>query len=197
MKQVLRFFGVFCGAILLSACGNSETPVIGATPAADPAQVVQTVKSTDPTASDIVCPKIEQRTGTETLRSFEVGTPGTPADLKWQANLTSMARECSILGVEVGIKTALSGRVILGPKGKAGNFTVPVRVAVVRKGSEALWSRVANVDVTVPAGSASGLFTLVIDDILFPREATDTLADVQVFVGFDPEVPKSSKKAKS
>jgi hypothetical protein len=156
----------------------------------------QKIISSDPQVSDIVCPKAEIRAGAETLRNFETGGTGTDADLAWQASITSAARECSILGAEVGIKAGVSGRVLLGPKGKTGTFSLPVRIAVARNGTDPLWSKVTNVEVTIPSGGASAVFTTVVEDILFPREANDNLANVQLFVGFDPQGAKPDRGGK-
>src|SRR5207237_681170 len=120
MKQY--FYGlsfVFC-LLALAACGNGDVPVVSAPQADTVTEGAQTVKSSDPSVSDIICPKAEIRAGTETLRTFEVGSNGGDANLAWQATITNTARECSILGAEVGIKAGISGRALLGPKGKPG-----------------------------------------------------------------------------
>jgi hypothetical protein len=196
MRQFLYVLSFVLCTLALAACGSGDVPVVSAPPADASSTEAQKVTSTDPQVSDIVCPKIEMRTGTETLRNFEVGSPNNETNLAWQATITSTARECSILGAEVGIKAGVSGRVLLGPKGKPGTFSVPVRIAVVRNGTEPLWSRVSNVNVTIPAGEASAVFTAVVEDILFPREANDTLANVQIYAGFDPEGAKAAKPPK-
>lgn len=212
MKQLLSALLVI---VSLAACVPSETPVVavpsasesGATtaaaaqtaPAALPpvpalqVQAAQKVASSDPQVSDIVCPQMELRGGTETLRSFETGSAGTAPDLKYQANITAMTRECSILGLEVGIKTVVTGRVILGPKGKPGTFKLPVRIAIVKGAKEPLWSKLIPTQVKIAAGQASASFTVNVEDILFPREPTDNLGDVKIFVGFDPEKSNTKK----
>ena len=199
MRQFFHCLVFVFYAVALAACGSGDVPVISA-PQPDPnvavADGAASVKSVDPQVSDIICPKVEMRTGTETLRTFEVGSSNNVSDLAWQATILSTARECSILGAEVGIKAGVSGRVLLGPKGKAGTFSVPVRLAVVRNGTEPLWSHVSNVDVTVPQGEGSAVFTAVVEDILFPREPNDNLSNVQVYAGFDPQGAKSEKPAK-
>jgi hypothetical protein len=200
MRQFLVISGFVICALALAACGSEEIPIFSA-PKPDAASAVsngaQKVTSSDPQVSDIICPKIELRSGTETLRNFEVGTSNNDADLTWQATITNTARECSILGAEVGIKAGVSGRVLLGPKGKPGTFSVPVRLAVIRNGTDAaLWSRVSNVNVTVPNGEGSAVFTAVVEDILFPREANDNLANVQIYAGFDPHGAVADKPPK-
>lgn len=200
MRQYFVALGVLFYAGLLAACGSGDVPVVSA-PQPDPnvavADGAATVKSIDPQVSDIVCPKIGLQTGTETLRNFELGSQNAESDLAWQATILSAARECSILGAEVGIKAGVSGRVVLGPKGKAGTYKVPVRLAVNRAGTaEAMWARTTNVDVTVPQGEASAVFTAVVEDILFPREPNDNLSNVQIYAGFDPEGGRADKTAK-
>jgi hypothetical protein len=194
MRQFFCVLSFVFYAFALAACGSGDVPVVSA-PQPDAASMeAQKVASSDPQVSDIVCPKIEMRTGTETLRTFDVGSQNNASDLAWQATILSTARECSILGAEVGIKAGVSGRVLLGPKGKSGTFSVPVRIAVVRNGTEPLWSRVSSVDVTMPSGEASAVFTAVVEDILFPREPNDNLSNVQIYTGFDPEGAKAAAK---
>ncbi len=200
----MRQFLICFYALTLAACGSGDTPVISAPDTSETApaienvtQSAQTVKSTDPNVSDIICPKVELRAGTETLRNFEVGGPGKDDDLTWQATITNTARECFILGEEVGLKVGVSGRVLLGPKGKPGTYSVPVRIAVVRGDSPPLWSRVNNVSATIPAGEAAAIFTSMQEDILFPRDPKDNLANVRVYVGFDPQGARAAEKAKA
>jgi hypothetical protein len=203
MRQFFYVLSFFFSFLVLAGC-SGDTPVISA-PQSDVAppmtttqsQEAQKIVSADPQVSDIICPKIELLSGAETLRNFEVGASGNDANMTWQASISSMARECSILGAEVGIKAGVSGRVLLGPKGKAGTYQVPVRIAVVRNQAEPLWSRVSLVNATVPPNEASGIFTLVVEDILFPREPSDNLSNLHIYVGFDPEGAKGRASEKA
>ena len=197
---MIRFYIPALMFVLCAAgCAPGETPVVSGAPASDvPAtaapvaagvpvsQPAAVVASSDPTVAAINCPQIQVRAGTEVLRSYDK-TGSTDADLKYQANITNLARECSILGIEVGIKATVAGRLILGPKGKPGTYKLPVRIAVVRgAAAKPLWSKVLTVDAKIAAGEASANFTVVAEDILFPREANDALSDLQIYAGFDP-----------
>ena len=55
-------------------------------------------------------------------------------DLRFQATITKMARECSVNGGVITARIGIQGRVIAGPAGAPSSVQVPIRVAVVQGG---------------------------------------------------------------
>lgn len=152
------------------------------------------------------CPDVEIREGTETLRTFRVGAGSAPEALVWQATFGKLARECRTLGVEDNYsgfyKVGASGRILLGPAGVPGTYQVPVRVALVRGGTDVLDSRLTQVSIIVAPGDAQASFTVVVDNFKVKRDKTDNLSDLQIYVGFDPapvapEKPARKSRARS
>ena len=183
----------FC-ALALSACGGgggagSTDPGAGSTsntianilafgrPTAPPAPA-----AADPNAIRLICPDIEVPDGLAALR---VGGQDS-ASVRYQYSLGDTARECSVANGKIGIRVGVEGRVLLGPAGTAGSFSVPVRVAIQRASdqkSEA--SKVYKAAVTVPAGDTLGTFSLVTDTIYVPYKHEDATDDYSIVVGFD------------
>ncbi len=78
-----------------------------------------------------------------------------PTNIRYQANIVQIARECALLGDTMTIKVGVEGRVLVGPKGGAGNVTVPLRIALVQEGPQPrpVISKFYAVNVNVPQGA--------------------------------------------
>src|SRR5207249_234436 len=83
---------------------------------------------------DLTCPPVTVRAGAST---YAVGAPGKQPvgnDLRFQATISKMARECSVNGGVITARIGIQGRVIAGPAGAPSSVQVPIRVAVVQGG---------------------------------------------------------------
>jgi hypothetical protein len=128
------------------------------------------------------CPELRILEGAELLRRYERGHEGDPASLVWQGSFGDTAREC--LYDQAGnliLKVGVSGRVIAGPKGGAGEITVPFKIAVVKFKESVLSSEGYAQAVTLPA-TGSTTFTEV-KEITVPSPGSDR--DYIIYVGFD------------
>ncbi len=146
---------------------------------------------------DITCPSVTVRAGAST---FKVGAPGKEAvgnDLRYQATITKIARECSINGGEITAKIGIQGRVIAGPAGAPPSVQVPLRVAVVQGGiGEKVIATKAFQTTVAMTEDASVPFVLVAEDLVYPAPK-GAVADSYIFyVGFDPQALKPEPKAK-
>jgi hypothetical protein len=125
--------------------------------------------------------------------------PGA-TNVRYQANIVQIARECALLGDTMTIKVGVEGRVLVGPKGGPGNVTVPLRIALVQEGPQPrpIISKFYAVNVNVPQGATQQSFTQVDDDLTFPLPADKNLERYIIYVGFDPQgaVPPAKTKAK-
>lgn len=137
--------------------------------------------------ADIECPSVDVRVGAGT---FAVGTPGREAagnDLRYQAVIGQMARECRVAAGTMAMRVGVQGRVILGPAGSAGRFDVPLRLAVVKEGPEpkTVFTRFVRVAVAVEPGQPNNAFTQVFEDVSFPLPLDGDLEAYIVYIGFD------------
>jgi len=172
-----RFKGLFGG-------GSADKPATG-----EPAEATGD--------ADLTCPPVTVRAGAST---FKVGAPGKEAagnDLRYQATITKIARECAINGGEITARIGVQGRVIAGPAGAPPSVQVPVRVAVVQAGiGEKVIATKAYQTSVAMTEDASVPFALVIEDLVYPAPVGAAGDSYVFYVGFDPQALKPEPKAK-
>jgi hypothetical protein len=204
---VRRFFAIFpvmVAALAVGGCNTSGSLFGGGQttqPAVAPQQ--QGVGSTAHTAlfgapqvesrpADFShCPRIEIRDGSNVWRQGGEG----PLELRYQATIMELARECRVDGQMMTVRVGVEGRVLTGPKGEGGRLTLPIRIAVTQGLSNPVWTRLYQVPIDVPAGSPSVSFTQVEEQVQFqlPPEAGD-LARYIIFVGFDNQAAQPERQ---
>ena len=146
--------------------------------------------------SDLTCPPVTVRAGAST---FKVGAPGKEAvgnDLRFQATISKMARECSVNGGVITARIGIQGRVIAGPAGAPSSVQVPIRVAVVQGGvsEKTIATKAYQTTVTMTEGGSEP-FTLVAVDLTYPAPA-GAVGDTYIFyIGFDPQALKPERPA--
>jgi hypothetical protein len=137
---------------------------------------------------DVDCPQVTVRAGAST---YAVGANGKQAagnDVRFQATITRMARECFRSGGDITARIGIQGRVIAGPAGAPNTVDVPLRVAVVQGGvgEKVIASKAYRTTVGMNEGG-SVPFTFVAEDLIYPVPSP-AVADTYVFyVGFDPQ----------
>jgi hypothetical protein len=125
--------------------------------------------------SDIDCPSMMVRSGASTWQ-----LPGGSA----------------VLGDSMTIKVGVEGRVLVGPKGSAGNLAVPLRIALVQEGPQpkSVWTKFYSVPLNIPQGQTQVTFTHVEDDLTFAIPPSKDLSSYVIYVGYDPQGAASSAK---
>ncbi|MGL6062449.1 MAG: hypothetical protein ACRC1G_17360 [Bradyrhizobium sp.] len=146
---------------------------------------------------DLTCPPVTVRAGASTFKIGLAGKEAAGNDLRYQATITKIARECSINAGEITAKIGIQGRVIAGPAGAPPSVQVPIRVAVVQAGiGEKVIATKAYQTTVAMTEDASVPFVLVAEDLIYPAPQ-GAVADSYVFyVGFDPQSLKPEPKAK-
>ena len=170
-----RFKGLFGG--------KSEEPAPN--PAAAPQE-----------AGDLTCPPVTVRAGASTYAVAAPGKQPVGNDLRFQATISKMARECSINGGVITARIGIQGRVIAGPAGAPSSVQVPIRVAVVQGGvsEKTIATKAYQTTVTLPE-SGSEPFTLVAEDLSYPAPP-GAIGDSYIFyIGFDPQSLKPERPA--
>lgn len=172
------------GARLLAAMlGMKRTEAAGDGPAS-------------PGAEDrhIYCPEVVILEGTEASRAY-AGILPSNANLRYQYSLTETARECKRDGDELTLKIGVAGKVLLGPVGSPGSFTVPVRMAILRKiDNEPEVSKLYHTTVTVGQSETETDFTIISELLHVPFVQDHAEADYAIRVGID-EGPGRDKNA--
>ena len=197
-------------SIGLSACGGGISGFGGSSTTADPAAQPQGAGTTfrnmllfnsatlppaqQPQNNDreYKCPELDVLENGAAYR----GNAGTGASAaNYQASLTNRARECSFRGNQVAVRVGVEGRLLLGPNGKPGTYSVPVRIVVKRR-QEIVTQRFARVNVTVPANDTQAEFSYIEDNLALPITETDPGDEYDIFVGFDASGAKPQKQAR-
>lgn len=166
----------------------------------EPAQPKPAPAPGQPAADDdIDCPQVTVRAGASTYGVGATGKPAVGNDVRFQASITKMARECVRNGGEITARIGIQGRVIAGPAGAPNTVEVPLRVAVVQGGvgEKVIASKAYRTTVEMSEGG-SVPFTFVAEDLSYPVPSA-AVADSYIFyVGFDPQAlspePKARKK---
>jgi len=139
----------------------------------------------------IFCPQVIVLEGTAASQAY-AGTPPSSANLRYQYALDDTARECTLEGDQLAIKIGVAGKVLLGPAGSPGSFSVPVRMAVLRE--QPIVSKLYRADVTVAAGETRADFTIVSEPLRVPFIQGHAEDDYTIKVGID-EGPSADKPA--
>ncbi len=185
--------------VTFAALAASGCSVLGGGPRTGPVATASTGASTGegaapgspPTADQIdvrqfvgpdYCPELRILDGAQLVRRYERGHEDDPDHVVWQASFGETARECLYDGQGgLTIKVGVSGRVIAGPKGSAGDVAVPYKIAVVKFREAALASDGHTLSVNVPQ-TGSATFSEV-REISVPSPGRSR--DYIIYVGFD------------
>ena len=80
------------------------------------------------------------------------------------------------------MEVAAAGRVVAGPAGGPGSVTMPIRVAVLNKEGEPIYSQLTKYNAELPSGTATTQFLFTKPGVTIPLDQATT---ARVFVGFD------------
>ena len=118
---------------------------------------------------EVNCPQVTIRFGAST---YAVAAPGKQAvgnDVRYQASIGKLARECIKAGDEITAHIGIQGRVIAGPAGAPATVEVPLRVAVVQGGiGEKVIATKAYTTTVTMSQDESVPFTFVAEDLVYP-----------------------------
>jgi len=178
-----------CAAGLLSACSTLDNFMPGAHSVRDtvPANDAKASDTEKPvalplTSDELQCPPIEIDEGGAAAR---VGGPDN-ATVRYQFAISQTARECAPVSTnQFTLKVGVSGRLLIGPAGKPGTYSAPLRVTVHDENAKKdAFTKVYKVEASVPdAGDAP--FNLVTEPIVLPMTRTELADDYTLTVGFD------------
>lgn len=145
------------------------------------------------------CPSVDVRQGTSTMTTYG-GPDQVATNVRYQASVGELARECSFSGGSMTMKIGVQGRVILGPMATPGQLDLPLRIALVQEGPEprTLWTKLYRVPVTISPGAPNVPFVQVEQDLSVPKPKAEDAEGLVVYVGFDQmnaseEKPKKAK----
>jgi hypothetical protein len=144
----------------------------------------------------IFCPEVRVLEGTEASRAY-AGSPPSGANLRYQYSITDTARECALDVGQLALKIGVAGKVLLGPAGSAGSFTVPVRMAILRKkDNEPELSKLYHATVNVDQSETQAEFSIISELLHVPFIQDHSEQDYIIKVGIDEGQAKAEKPHK-
>lgn len=135
------------------------------------------------------CPRLNISSEAGNHTTYEAGRQGDGLAVIYRGEITKTARECSIAGSNVSIKYGFSGRVLLGPKGQAGNVTLPVTLTVVDGNGQQVASDNVTLDVFIGPDKPIGYFSSV-RNVAFDVPMGSRAGDFKMIVGFPNQQPQ-------
>lgn len=147
-------------------------------------------------APEVDCPQVTVRAGASTYTVSVQGKPAGSNDVRYQASITKMARECIRNGGEITARVGIQGRVVAGPAGAPASVEIPLRIAVVQGGvGEKVIASKAYRTTVAMSEDGSVPFSFVAEDMVYPLPSP-AVADSYIFyVGFDPQALAGGSKA--
>lgn len=139
------------------------------------------------------CPQVYLREGTAVYRQYVKGMKkdvqglADPNKLVIQATLDATTRQCHKTAEGLVVTVVVRGRVITGPSGKDGTYTLPIRVAAT-DGDNTLYSELTKFQVSVPPGQGNAQFVFTKNDVVINNLGTLT----RLYAGID-EGPYNTK----
>ena len=130
------------------------------------------------------CPRLSVSPRGSNLTIYEDGRAGDGLAIMHRGEITKTARECQIEPGRVTVRYGFSGRVLLGPRGRAGNITLPVNIVVTDSKREKVTNDAMSVGVAVAVDNPIGYFSAV-RSVTFDIPEGTRPGEFEVFVGFD------------
>jgi hypothetical protein len=155
-------------------------------------QLLSAAKTNDPSSTGSTsvgeisggCPRFVVAPRDNHITFYEQGHAGDGLAIMHRGEITKTARECQVEPGRVTVKYGFSGRVLLGPKGKPGNISLPLNVSVNDAKRAKVASDNVKVDVTVEADKPIGYFSAV-RTVTFAVPEGSRPGEFEVMVGFD------------
>ncbi|MEQ1670429.1 MAG: hypothetical protein ABL893_06195 [Hyphomicrobium sp.] len=203
-RRVCAVVSVTAVACLVSGCGMSSlTSGLGGgmfggsssksdVAAVSEAQLLNAAKNNDPSATGSTsvgevaagCPRFIVAPRDNNITFYEPGRTGDGLAIMHRGEITKTARECQVEPGRVTVKYGFSGRVLLGPKGKPGNISLPLNVSVNDSKRAKVAGDSVKVDVVVEADKPIGYFSAV-RSVTFAIPEGSRPGEFEVMVGFD------------
>lgn len=130
------------------------------------------------------CPRLSVSPHGNHLTIYEDGRAGDGLAIMHRGEITKTARECQIEPGRVTVRYGFSGRVLLGPRGHAGNVKLPITVVVTDAKRARVTGDTVSVDATVAVDNPIGYFSTV-RSVTFDIPEGARPGEFEVFVGFD------------
>ena len=127
------------------------------------------------------CPQVVAWPNERLLTIYESGHDGDTKFVIHRGELTKLSRECRFYPGRVVVKYGFAGRMLLGPKGRPGRVTMPIKIRAAGANKQTLATDRMSIPATIPQGGTSGYFSMV-REISFPIQVGTRPEDYKIFV---------------
>lgn len=127
------------------------------------------------------CPPVQLRQGTSFFNTYERGGDQDPDRIVYQASIADVSRNCTYANNVMGVTVAVGGRIVPGPKGKAGTITMPIRIVLVQDG-QVVKSELYKHPVTIGDTIGATQFVFTDTSIQLPMPVS---SKTLIFAGYD------------
>ncbi len=183
-------------SIGLSACGGDATSTFGNLLAFNKPSAPPLSADGKPIVN-VDCPEVLVSDVGGTSRVF-AGSDQSSNGVRYQFGIRETARECSAENGQIALKVGVSGRLLIGPAGQPGTYSVPLKIAVKREGTEGYAAtKIYQVNASVPAGETGADFTVVSDLLFVPLIHEEAKQDYTIEVAFDTKAGRAAPVARA
>ena len=140
------------------------------------------------------CPEVVVYDGTAAQRVY-AGAESADT-LRYQFAIGDVTRECYVLGDKLSIKVGIETRILLGPAGTPGTYSLPIRLEVLDEKTQAVvTTKTYRIAATVPPGAGSATASLLADPLVVPNVSDHSDDDYSVRLGIESGAPRVAEKA--
>jgi hypothetical protein len=147
---------------------------------------------TDITGKDPDCPTVSIAPGDGSITFSAKGGNNDGLSVMHRGEITKTARECAI-GINGGldVRFGFAGRVLLGPQGKAGTVTLPIKVTILDASRATVRSDLVKVPVTITPDQTAGYFSIT-REVQVPLPPGASAKAYRILIAFDRKAPGAS-----
>ncbi len=134
------------------------------------------------------CPRVQIQENNNQITIYQPGRIGDGLAVVHRGELSKTARECQINGGAITVKYGFSGRVLLGPKGRSGLVSLPIRVALLDAQRATLHTEAIKLETAVTIDRPIGYFSTV-KLLTFELPIGSRPGEFEILVGFERAQP--------
>ena len=131
------------------------------------------------------CPSAGTLVDAASITEFAKARSTADSNIRYRAEITRSAFDCSVSGNSVTGTVGIVGEVSLGRRGRAGEITLPLFIAVTLRDAEVVSKRFEVVDVTIPKGQKRASFEKIIPNFDFNIRTGRKTVDYELLIGFN------------
>ncbi|MGE0701158.1 MAG: hypothetical protein AB7O57_18835 [Hyphomicrobiaceae bacterium] len=134
------------------------------------------------------CPRVVVPPRDNHVTIYEPGRAGDGLAVMHRGELTKTARECQINGTTVTVKYGFEGRVLLGPKGRPGVVSLPIKVALTDSKREMVKADNAVIETALTIENPIGGFKSI-KTLTFQIPVGSRPGEYEIQLGFQSNIP--------